>query len=256
MSADLLGHLTEVAREIRAAPLLLLCLDFDGALAPMVPDPDSARMPDDTRAVLRRLLQRPRTVVAVVSGRALPDLAARVGMDVILVGNHGFEIEGPGFQFRHAGAEASSELVHGVCVEIAERTAGVAGVLVEDKGITASVHHRNVDRANRDEVVSIVQSAVAPHHARLEVREGNAVVEILPRIEWDEASAIRWISERLPEAGVTCYLGEAARGEDVFRAIEGITVRVGEPAPTAARFRVCDTVEAASFLRWLMTAPI
>ena len=39
MTEPLLDRLREVASEIGAASHFLLCLDFDGTLAPIVPDP-------------------------------------------------------------------------------------------------------------------------------------------------------------------------------------------------------------------------
>ena len=70
MPEALLDRLPEVAREIGAASHLLLCLDFDGTLAPIVPDPADARMPGETRAALGQLISLPGATVAIVSGRA------------------------------------------------------------------------------------------------------------------------------------------------------------------------------------------
>jgi hypothetical protein len=42
VTEPLLDRLLEVAREIGAASHLLLCLDFGGTLAPVVPDPVDA----------------------------------------------------------------------------------------------------------------------------------------------------------------------------------------------------------------------
>jgi trehalose 6-phosphate phosphatase len=80
-----------------------LLLDFDGALAPIVADPDAARALPEGLAALERLLGRI-GLVAVVSGRpvaflqsVLPEalLAARAGdpatSPLVLVGQHGLE---------------------------------------------------------------------------------------------------------------------------------------------------------------------
>ena len=84
---DLLARLTEDPS--RAA----IFLDVDGVLAPIVPRPEDARVPDETRGELRRLNDR-YALVACISGR--PGEAARqiVGMpELTYVGNHGLELQ-------------------------------------------------------------------------------------------------------------------------------------------------------------------
>ena len=67
-------------------------LDVDGVLAPIVPRPEDARVPDDTRVELRRLHER-YALVACVSGRSGPDARRVVDVpELIYVGNHGLEL--------------------------------------------------------------------------------------------------------------------------------------------------------------------
>src|SRR5258706_4856935 len=83
---------------------LLLLLDFDGTLSPIVKNPRRASLPQATRRVLTDLARRPGVAVAIVSGRRIEDLRALVGLPVIYAGNHGLRIEGPGFRFLAPGA--------------------------------------------------------------------------------------------------------------------------------------------------------
>src|SRR5271155_5456656 len=46
---SLLEHLPEIESALRVAPQILLFLDFDGTLAPIVEDPRLANMPAETR---------------------------------------------------------------------------------------------------------------------------------------------------------------------------------------------------------------
>ena len=86
-----------IVHERRAHGRLLLALDFDGTLAPIVPHPEDATILPAAGHALRRLADRDDTMVAIVSGRGLDDVRARVREDgVFFAGNHGFEIEGPG----------------------------------------------------------------------------------------------------------------------------------------------------------------
>ncbi len=256
MSSPLCEHMADVAGEIGSAPHLLLGLDFDGTLAPIVSHPSDASMPEETRSILKRLASRPDMTVAIVSGRALPDLAWRMDLNVILAANHGLEISGRGLNFQHEQAESRRSMLHRICEQFARALTAIPGAWVENKGLTASVHFRSVEDSRKDEVASIVRGIAEADRDGLEVRNGNQVLEILPGVTWNKGSAVRWILDQLPEEKTAlCYLGDDVTDEDVFDALDGITIRVGECAPTAARFWVRDTFEVAGFLRWLSSSP-
>jgi trehalose-phosphatase len=69
-----------------------LLLDVDGTLAPIVPRPDDAHMPDETRSLLRELAAR-YALVACVSGRSSAEARRIVGVEELLyVGTHGLEL--------------------------------------------------------------------------------------------------------------------------------------------------------------------
>jgi trehalose 6-phosphate phosphatase len=107
----------EVLRQARDdAGGLLVGLDFDGTLAPIVPIPDDAQMPEHTRSIIERLASRSDTRVAIVSGRGLADLRSRVPLaNVYFAGNHGLEIEGPDVTRMHPDAQAAPPPARGSC---------------------------------------------------------------------------------------------------------------------------------------------
>lgn len=262
MSKLLFEHLEEVREEIRRARHLLLGLDFDGTLAPIVPHPSEAQMPEETHSVLRLLASEPDTTVAIVSGRALSDLVPRTGVDAIFAGNHGLEISGRGFEFRHAKAAGLQNTLHQICVHIGEQLAEIPGSLVEDKGLTATVHLRNVPESARAGIGSIVECATRSHLKNFELRPGKMTIEILPRVSWNKGAGMLWLRDQLKKklarkektGGLSvCYIGDDVTDEDVFRATDGITVHVGSDRPTAARFTVGDPDGVAAFLQWLVT---
>src|SRR2546425_413995 len=83
-----------VARVARV-PMLLVACDYDGTLAPIVEDPSTATPLPEAVAAIRALAALPQTTVAVISGRALRDLAtlSRLPSEVHLVGSHGSEFD-------------------------------------------------------------------------------------------------------------------------------------------------------------------
>ena len=94
---------SEVRQALESAPRLLLLLDFDGTLSPIVERPEDATLPQVSRERLASLALLPYVDIAIISGRAAQDVRAGVGLDgVEYVGNHGRERLGPGRDLRVA----------------------------------------------------------------------------------------------------------------------------------------------------------
>jgi trehalose 6-phosphate phosphatase len=256
LTEPLLDHLPEVARKIGGGSHFLLGLDFDGTLAPIVADPAEARIPDETRKVLDSLTSRPGTTVAVVSGRAVEDLRARMGPNIILAGNHGLEMLENGIHWSLPEAERLRPVLHEIGSQLALWVREIRGAMVEDKGLTASVHYRRVAPADLTGLAELVTAAVAPNLEHFFVRRGKKVFEILPRAPWNKGSAMLRILGRLPDTAgrevSVCYIGDDSTDEIAFRELTGaVTIRVGTGHSTAARFSVRDTRAVQEFLKWL-----
>ncbi|MGE3819712.1 MAG: trehalose-phosphatase [Isosphaeraceae bacterium] len=257
---NLLERLPEVGRWIDGAGSLLLGLDFDGTLAPIRPLPDQVALPADVRETLARLSGRDRLALMIVSGRNLDDVAARVGLpDLIYAGNHGMEIRGPGLEFLEPTAAALIEPLRERSDRLEERLATIPGALVERKGLTTSVHYRNVAPDRWEELAGIVKEVAANDAERFVVTTGHRVWEIRPIVHWHKGEAILWTLQHLddPNHRLVCHVGDDRTDEDAFASLpDGLTVKVG-PAdvPTAARYRLADPPEVARFLAWLADRP-
>lgn len=72
---------------------LLVCLDFDGTLAELDPDPYAVRMHPDAEAAIRRLAAIRDTEVAILSGRHIAGIKQVLPADlpVTIIGSHGAE---------------------------------------------------------------------------------------------------------------------------------------------------------------------
>jgi len=254
VSCSLFEHLPSLAAGVASAPHVLLALDFDGTLTPIVGDPAHARLDPETQEVLRTLADRAHLSVAVISGRALDDLKSRVGMDrLIYAGNHGMDILGPGLRFVEAAALAQQQDLGQLAQTLAGRLQHIAGTIVEDKGLTLSIHYRLVTPAQVSDVYRIVEAARACCTNRYAVTHGVKVLEIRPTTDWNKGKAVSWIREKFGKKEVlVIYLGDDQTDEDAFRAEhEGITIKVGDPANTCARYYVDSPAEVLTFLRWL-----
>jgi trehalose 6-phosphate phosphatase len=227
----------------RRSGRLVLLLDFDGTLAPIVERPEQAAIPPGTRAALERLRARPGVEVAVVSGRGMADARERAALGPIAyAGNHGMEIHGAGIERVHPEAAAARPLLERAATRINDGLAEIPGAFLEDKGLTLSIHYRQApDRADR--VRSVVDEA-AGGEAGLKVTAGKMVLEVRPRVEWDKGKAVLFLLDQMqpPTGAPVLYLGDDTTDEDAFRALagwreEGEGVLVADPpAPgTAAR---------------------
>jgi trehalose 6-phosphate phosphatase len=255
MARHLFDALPEVHRRIARAPHLLLGLDFDGTLAPIVPEPADAALSAETVLLLRELMDRDRTTVAILSGRSLGDVRQRVGLPgLIYAGNHGLEIAGPGFDFVEPDAATRQEALGAITRELAARLVPMAAV--EDKGLTASIHVRQTPTAFQSRVRHIVEATLAEHHELFHMTAGNMVYEIRPRVDWHKGAALRWIRQRIGvRYTAVVFLGDDLTDEDAFAALPGeITVRIGSAAATLANYHLANPDEVAVFLSRL-TSP-
>jgi trehalose 6-phosphate phosphatase len=193
-----------------------LFLDVDGVLAPIVPRPEDARVPEETRVELRRLAAR-YALVACISGRAGEDAQRIVGVpELVYVGNHGLE--------KSADAAAWAARLRAFLD-------GVDWPRLEDKGLTAALHFR--DRADEDAARSHLEKIGADARDEgFRTRFGRKVLEILPPIDANKGTAVRAL---LAEQGLdrALYAGDDTTDLDGFRALEGLelAVRVAVASP-------------------------
>jgi len=202
-SADLLDRLAE--DPARAA----LFLDVDGVLAPIVPRPADARVPDETRAELRRLNER-YGLVACVSGRAGEDARRIVGVpELTYVGNHGLELE-------PAAADWTAAL--------RRLLAEVDWPHTEDKGLTAALHYRDMadEAAARAELEAVAARARA---AGFVARFGRKVLDLVPPVDTDKGKAVRTLLDR-SKLDRALAAGDDTTDLDAFHALDGLALAV------------------------------
>jgi trehalose-phosphatase len=239
----------EIASRIAEAPAVAVILDYDGTITPIVSQPDLAILADSTRNLLRDLASADHTDVAIVSGRALEDVASKVGLDLIYAGNHGLEIQCKGTRFKEPTAASYAPALQTIVAAMHERLDGVEGVLVENKGLTASVHFRKAAPDAEATIRYLAEQAVRTDSGRFLLREGKKVIELRPTVAWNKGTAARWILDRLAPGTLAVCLGDDVTDEDMFNALaDGITISVGPNEDTAARYHVANVEEAVRFL--------
>ena len=166
-------HRCEIEARVAAASSLVFYLDFDGTLAPIVVEPELARMAPETRTVLEELSNQEGILVCVVSGRSLADVKSRVGLSsLVYSGNHGLEIERDSLRFVHPEAGRGRAAIEDLNRRVAGLPLLIPGVRLEPKGLSTTIHFRRADPAARAQIETIVRSLVPADHLDLMVTEG------------------------------------------------------------------------------------
>lgn len=237
-------------------PRLLVALDFDGTLAPLARRPEAARMSPSTRAALRALAARADVRVAVVSGRALADLRAKVGLErPAYAGNHGLELCAGSWRWAHPGLRGRRGPLRRAARDAVALCRLAPGAWVEAKGATFSVHVRAVKDPRAEARLRSGLAAAVRRAGGLAVRPGKRVYEVRPRLAWDKGRALELLRRRLAPGAACVYVGDDATDEDVFRRFKGkgLTVKVG-PGRTAAACRVAGPAGVRRLLGRLLLA--
>ncbi|WP_157972698.1 trehalose-phosphatase [Haloprofundus halophilus] len=233
---------------------LLLCLDFDGTLAPIVDDPEEATITPTNAELVERLRGAPGIKLAVVSGRGLEDVRDRVDVsDVTYAGNYGIETDhGDGDIEVHPEAEAAEPVVEEVRTRLEDELADEDGVAVEDKRWTTTVHFRRAP--DRAEAVTERVEAVVDEHGddQLVTASGRAIVEIKPDVETNKGEVVDAFAAAA-DGYLPMYVGDDVGDRSAFEAIAsagGVSVYVGDE-DIGATTTVESPEEVAALLRWL-----
>ncbi len=243
-----------VAKQLRHAERLLLMLDFDGTLAPIVPRPADARIPAETLTALGDLQARPTVTLALISGRGVHDVRNLAGLgDIHYFGSHGRERLRPGSGKAEADQRDRADLEN-LCRRLDDELAAVQGFEIENKGVAAAAHFRNVEPGQH----GLVEQAVRRETARagqLVVSRGKMVFDITPLDGIDKGVAALTLLTEV--GGLPLYFGDDATDESAFQALPAmaVTVYVGPPdGRSAARYRLANPDEVREALRRIARA--
>lgn len=254
------GELSRFLELLASAPKLLVATDFDGTISCLADTPDAAVGEPKALAALGRLSAVPGTAVAVVSGRGLKDLQARLGgaFDGLLAGSHGAETSGSEVTPVPIGLARKLESAAAAMDGVA---AGFPGALIERKPRGVAFHFRMVEAGLRQAAASAA-GVLAEQFSELHVRHGSSVVELTVE-KTGKGAGLSRLRDRLSGPQVL-YLGDDITDEDAFaQLVPGdVGVKVGH-GETLARWRLGSVHEVTELLvaladqrsRWISPSP-
>ncbi|CAA0842298.1 Probable trehalose-phosphate phosphatase G [Striga hermonthica] len=259
---------------------LVVFLDYDGTLSPIVDDPDRAFMSDDMRSVVKSVAKKFPT--AIISGRSRDKVYELVGFsELYYAGSHGMDIIFPAKDavnpHNHQNCVRSSDpkgkevnlfqpasefipMIDEVFRKFAEITKDIEGSKVENHKFCVSVHYRNVEENSWPVIAQNVHDILADY-PRLRLTHGRKVLEVRPVIDWDKGKAVKFLLESLGFSNrndvLPIYIGDDRTDEDAFKVLRkknrgyGILVSA-VPKESNASFSLKDTSEVQDFLEALV----
>jgi trehalose 6-phosphate synthase/phosphatase len=234
---------------------LLVALDFDGTLAPLVDRPEDARATDRARAAIERMAGHEDTRVALISGRALDSLkdVASPPVAALLSGSHGVELQldggGVTIDLRENEVTRLEELI-GI---VESAASGADGAWVERKPAGIALHTRQLGPSAGAALQREARERVERALPGLSTRTGKNVLEFAVRAS-DKGEAVTRLRQHAG-ADAVLYVGDDVTDEDAFATLEidDVGVKVGQGKSLAA-YRLRGPDDVAELLELLADA--
>lgn len=249
---------------------VVLFLDYDGTLSPIVNDPEKAFMSSEMRATVKSVAKHFPT--AIVSGRSRDKVFDFVKLtEIYYAGSHGMDILAS-FADSDSTIEKTKEtklfqpanefltMITEVSKSLIEVTKAIKGATVENNKFCVSVHYRNVDKKNWKLVAQVVNN-VLKDFPSLKVSTGRKVLEVRPMINWDKGKAVEFLLRSLglddSETVLPIYIGDDKTDEDAFKVLRerknGCGILVSQvPKKSEAFFMLRGPSEVMEFLSSLV----
>ena len=218
---------------------LLVCLDFDGTLAELNPDPYAVRIHPVAEAAIRRLAALPDTEVAILTGRHVEGIKKVLpqNLPVTLIGSHGAE-PGP--------ALSDQDRAYLDSIEGQLDTLATDGAYVEVKPYQRVLHVAQVH--DRDVAATILAAANAiDTHGRPKTQGHNVV-------EFSAVSITKgtWLNAYKQDFDRTIFAGDDDTDEHAMAVLDDtdLGIKVGTK-PSRATRRVPNVDAMAQLLTQL-----
>ncbi|MQM15076.1 hypothetical protein Taro_048013 [Colocasia esculenta] len=252
-----LGMFDEIAN-LSEGKQIVMFLDYDGTLSPIVDDPERAFMSEAMRAAVRDVARYLPTVI--VTGRCRQKVYSFVRLaELYYAGSHGMDIKGPKCTrgMKSVLFQPASEflpIMDEVYRTLTEKTKSIPGAKVENNKFCVSVHFRCVDEKRWVGLAKQVQ-AVLIGYPKLRVTHGRKVLEVRPTIKWDKGKALEFLLESLGFANsgdvLPVYIGDDQTDEDAFKVLrergQGLGILVSKvPRDTNATYSLQEPSEAST----------
>ncbi|MFJ5962851.1 trehalose-phosphatase [Pseudarthrobacter oxydans] len=245
-------ELREAIRQIAGTEHLLVAMDFDGTMAPIVGHADDARPLPRSAAAFAGLAVLPRTTTALISGRALASLRAVASppVNTLLIGSHGAEAWlGPGSTGLTLDPEQKARLAE-VRTVLEDIVKEAPGTMLEDKPAGVVLHTRLASDDVADDAVAAARSVLQDRKGVF-LKDGKRVLETSV-VNASKGEGVTFLRQITGATGVL-FAGDDTTDEDALARLEpgDVGVKVGLDF-TQAQYRVEAPVHVAELLEVLL----
>ena len=246
----------KITKKYKDRPTVLF-LDYDGTLAPIVDDPESAIIDQKIYQIVKDLSLKPMTQVVIVSGRGEAFLKKQFkGINCYHAYEHGalfFDYQTK--KLRNLISSNKDKWYFKAIDIIRDYTKRTPGSFFEKKNYAITWHHRNTTNDYGEfQARKLAQDLSATFsHLPVSVIVGKKVVEI-KAIEANKGRFAEWFMERYgSHAEFSLAVGDDRTDEDLFEVVNkfGATVKVGEFDKTHAGYYVEEQSKVAPLLKSL-----
>ncbi|XP_022736996.1 probable trehalose-phosphate phosphatase D [Durio zibethinus] len=223
-----LNSFDSIMKEAKGKKVVVF-LDYDGTLSPIVEDPDTAFLSAEMRAAVREVAKYFPT--SIISGRGRDKVKEFVQLNnVYYAGSHGLDIMAPPRAVKscdkkgNEGAFQPAKLflpaIQDITIELEDKIREIQGARIEDNRFCISVHYRQVPPQDHEILKEKVKSLVE-NRPQFRLTEGKMVLEVRPSIEWNKGDALNYLLDTLGFSNakdvLPLYIGDDRTDEDAFK---------------------------------------
>ncbi|MFC1897548.1 trehalose-phosphatase [Chloroflexota bacterium] len=209
-------HLDLIKKALRQSPFGFIT-DVDGTISKTAPTPQQAKVTPLCRQYLSVLCNQ-LALVAAISGRSAANIKSMLKINgMVYIGNHGLERWSKGHSEFTKDAQDYPKRIEAAIKELTPLLS-MNGIIIENKGVTASIHYRLSHDPQSAEQHILAMIANSPHAKGLRTIQDRMTIDLVPPVKMNKGTAtLELIQEYNLRGGI--YLGDDLTDIDAFRAI-------------------------------------
>lgn len=223
----------ELDQWVSDADRLWLFLDYDGTLVEFARSPETVQPVPQVIALVRRLAEKDRLRVAVVSGRSLHDIQVLLPVEgIYLAGTYGIELVTPqGERIQREDYGLIRPYLERLKPQWEEIIAGRKGYYLEDKGWALALHARFAPEKEATRLISTIQQTLSQELITDEFRliKQRKFLEVSSAMA-HKGRAVAFLLNSYPLPGSRLlYIGDDTNDAEAFETIhdkDGVAVAV------------------------------
>jgi len=247
---------------LRRSPFGLIT-DVDGTISPTAPTPQQAKISPLCQHYLSDLCNR-MALIAAISGRPAIEIKDMIKIDgMVYIGNHCLERWSGSRSELTENAQDYSTLIKTVTDELTPLLS-IAGIIIENKGVTATVHYRICPEPQSVEREILKAVGALSQSKELRIVRGKMSINILPAADMNKGTATLDLIREYNLQGAI-YLGDEITDVDAFKAVHaasrdtdfsGLAIGVVgqetlEEVLTESDFTLNGVSDVEGFLKWM-----